>query len=243
MHVAALNGFTRILDLLLRHGANLEALDDARSTPFAMAAFNFHKSAMRLLADRGANLMPVARDEVTPLNFACIMGNDEKVRLLLQLGASVGGSRNAVVTKEGETCLPQVMGYMWKSPPAPDLMRESESGTAPGCGWGRNLAIAEMLIAAGVNLAQMHENMLPLHFAVSSLHLQRGQAPQRGGLPAPIVGGGVLPPADGEAPTASRRVRDGGGRVLPRPAANRRELRAVPASGPRGRGGASDGGR
>eukprot|EP00903_Cladosiphon_okamuranus_P018697 g17210.t1 len=104
-----------ILDLLLRYGANLEALDDARSTPFATAAFNFHKSAMRLLTSRGANLMPVARDKVTPPKFACIMRNDDKVQLLLELGSGVGGSRNAVLTKEGQTCLFQVMGYMWKS--------------------------------------------------------------------------------------------------------------------------------
>ena len=177
MHTAALHGFTEILNLLLRHGANLEALDDALSTPFALAAFNFHRSAMRLLADRGANLSPVARDKVTPLNFACVMGNDAKARLLLELGenhprpqARSGGRaggrpRNGVLTKEGETCLPQVIGYMWQSIPAPDLLRESAQGRAPGCAWGRHLTIAEMLIAAGASLDQMHNNMMPLHFA------------------------------------------------------------------------------
>lgn len=34
MHVAAFHGFTDLLSLLLRHGANIESLDDANSTPF-----------------------------------------------------------------------------------------------------------------------------------------------------------------------------------------------------------------
>lgn len=177
MHAAALHGFAEILDLLLRHGANLEALDDGLSTPFGMAAFDFHRDAMRLLADRGANLSPVARDNVTPLNFACIMGNDAKARLLLELGedngstaqAGSGGGRprNAVLTPAGHTCLPQVIGYMWQSPPAPDLLRESAQGRAPECAWGRHLAIAEMLVAAGASLDRVHVStlMAPLHLA------------------------------------------------------------------------------
>lgn len=173
MHAAALHGFTDVLDVLLRFGANLEALDDALSTPFAMAAFNFHESAMRFLAKRGANISPLARDRVSPLNFACVMANEKKVELLLELGdspkarASSGArdSRNAVLANEGERCLPQVIRAMWKSPPAPDVLRESAQGKAPGCAWGRHLAIAEMLVAAGVNLEQRTDDMMPLHFA------------------------------------------------------------------------------
>lgn len=173
MHVAALHGFTEILDLLLRHGADIEALDDARSTPFAMAAFNFHESAMRLLANRGANINPLAVDRVSPLSLACITGNDDKVRLLLQLGANptaqaspgVRGSRNAVFANDRASCLLQVIRYMWESPLPPPAKERATIKATGGGDWGRNLAIAEMLIAAGANLEARCDGNAPVHFA------------------------------------------------------------------------------
>lgn len=180
LHAAAFKGFVPIIALLLDKGANIEARDDARSTPFAIATLNGHFKAMRLLAKRGADVSPLADDNVSPLGMACCTGSESRVRVLLQLGAdpkarvtvTVGPRtglphpKNAVFSNVGESCLLQVILYLWPSSPVLAPGESDDDARAAGEDQARRyLSIAEMLIAAGADLGLRHMSDTAVHIA------------------------------------------------------------------------------
>lgn len=69
LHYAASSGATKIVELLLRAGANPNALSPNKTTPLMMAAGGGHASTVKLLLDNGANA--TLRNEVgmTALEF------------------------------------------------------------------------------------------------------------------------------------------------------------------------------
>ncbi|CAM9915599.1 unnamed protein product, partial [Pylaiella littoralis] len=175
LHAAAFKGFADVIALLLDNGANIEARDDAGSTPFAIATLNGHFRAMRLLARRGANVSPLANDRVSPLSMACCTGSESRIRALLQLGADPrshaaagaistrASAMNSVFSNAGESCLLQVIMYLWPSPAAPGESADARSAREDLA--RRHLSVAEMLIAAGADVDVHHMGNTALHIA------------------------------------------------------------------------------
>ena len=54
LHLAALNGHTSTVELLLGQGASIEALDENKNTPIHYAALNRHTTTVKLLLGKGA---------------------------------------------------------------------------------------------------------------------------------------------------------------------------------------------
>ncbi len=68
MHVAAFHGFSDLLSLLLLHGANIECLDDANSTPFVSG---FLQQSSSWLEEGILRIFPFSSAPVTKANFSC----------------------------------------------------------------------------------------------------------------------------------------------------------------------------
>jgi len=86
LHLAASLGAKEILDEILRHGADLEALDSFGRTPLVHAVVEGRTDIVEVLLKRGAS--PNPGDEVSsPLIFAILPGKTDIVRLLIAHGA------------------------------------------------------------------------------------------------------------------------------------------------------------
>jgi len=102
LHVAVAEGNAEIADLLIEHGAELEAVSEQEGSRALHLAAQFGDAAMvLLLLDRGADIG--ARDgyQRTPLFRAASGGNEDVVRLLLDRGADI----EATEGKYGQTSL------------------------------------------------------------------------------------------------------------------------------------------
>ena len=92
MQIAASEGHTDIVLLLLEYGADVDGRGRGESTPLYRAADNGKLEAGQYLLDRGAdiNARSPSSGEQTPLFRAVFHGHVEFARMLLKRGASVG---------------------------------------------------------------------------------------------------------------------------------------------------------
>lgn len=144
LHVASANGYVDVALALLTHGANVEAVDNARENAAFRAAQSGHNDILRLLESYGADLS-VGRSTLgqeTPAHAAAFIGHTETLRVLNSLGVPLnvcdaGGRTPAHYAVCGDT---------------------SKSST-----------ILQVLDELGVNLDQADgEKLTPLHFAVAT---------------------------------------------------------------------------
>lgn len=87
LHIAAFRGYTDIVRLLLRKGANPNASDVQEFTPLHFAAANGHMTIVTLLLLYHADSNPINFRVYTPLHFAAKEGHTEIVKILLQYRA------------------------------------------------------------------------------------------------------------------------------------------------------------
>ncbi|HOD66373.1 MAG TPA: ankyrin repeat domain-containing protein [candidate division Zixibacteria bacterium] len=87
LHVAALQGRTAMIELLLAEGADINIGDRENTSPLTIAAMRNHLDAVRLLAERGAQAAARDINGETPLISAARRGNLEMVRCLVAHGA------------------------------------------------------------------------------------------------------------------------------------------------------------
>lgn len=79
---AAAAGHERIVDLLLKHGADPNIREQGGYTPLHAAAQNGDEDMIRTLIYGGADLLATSDDGRTPLDLAVQAGHDEAVKLL-----------------------------------------------------------------------------------------------------------------------------------------------------------------
>lgn len=96
LHVLAKrqNASTAVLDLLLAHGAPVNAMDHFGYTPLHEAALNGDAHVVGKLLSKGADPNMKTVDGNTSLHYAVISGSLAKVKNLLQAGAD-SGAKNA----------------------------------------------------------------------------------------------------------------------------------------------------
>jgi hypothetical protein len=78
-------GHVAVAKLLLEHGADIHARDNANWTPLHWAAYKGHFDVARLLLERGADPTVKNRDGKTPLDLAREAGYDGVVSVIEEL--------------------------------------------------------------------------------------------------------------------------------------------------------------
>ena len=110
LHIASVNGFAEIIEVLLGRGADIEAKDSNDRTPIIYAASkkeNF--AAVQLLVKKGADCTARGRTGTTAMHEAAKADSQKMVSLLLKEGAEAENERNS----SGETAVdlnPQLFG-------------------------------------------------------------------------------------------------------------------------------------
>ncbi len=88
LYLAAQNNHPRVVEQLVKRGANVNHVANDRSTPLCAAAENGHVEVVRvLLRAPSIDVNQSARDEASPLAFAAQGGYKDIIRLLLRKGA------------------------------------------------------------------------------------------------------------------------------------------------------------
>uniref|UniRef100_T1JYG8 SOCS box domain-containing protein n=1 Tax=Tetranychus urticae TaxID=32264 RepID=T1JYG8_TETUR len=94
LHYAATYGQPEIIKLLLKEGADLNALSCHGNNALQLAAQTKSLEAVQLLIDAGSNIEKANANGQTPLAIACINNRLETVEFLLRLGADVNTTDN-----------------------------------------------------------------------------------------------------------------------------------------------------
>lgn len=99
LHLAVRLGHESIVSLLLKHGAEADALDSIGRSPLHLACIHGHPAVATTLLEHGADISIKFTDESRyehfALSFAARMGHAEVLRVLIRYGADVNkaGSR------------------------------------------------------------------------------------------------------------------------------------------------------
>ncbi|CAG9335754.1 unnamed protein product [Blepharisma stoltei] len=76
-------------ELLLDHGADIEAMDDSGNTPLCIAASTKAENSLKLLIARGGNVYHQNSYGYPPLHQACYRGHVDCVQILLDYGVDI----------------------------------------------------------------------------------------------------------------------------------------------------------
>ena len=102
LHMAAHNGSTACLCLLLRAGADVNARGIIGATPLHIASQHGRSDAAKLLIAAGANLLARDQHDFTPLRVAIYSGQREVALTLLRAGAAITVLRTEWIKPENE---------------------------------------------------------------------------------------------------------------------------------------------
>ena len=94
LHFAAMNGDTKMTDLLLENGANLEINNKRNETPLTYAINYHHFDTAKHLIKKGANVKVIDQHGRSLLHLAADFGKPELIILLLENGAEINIKNN-----------------------------------------------------------------------------------------------------------------------------------------------------
>jgi ankyrin repeat protein len=89
--VATLLGYKDVAELLIAHGANINARFEDGITPLFVAVIQGRLNVVELLLDKGADVNAAVKDGQTPLDAAYANGHKDIASLLIAKGAKING--------------------------------------------------------------------------------------------------------------------------------------------------------
>jgi len=93
LHIAAEDGYCKIVEILLSKGASVDALSN-RGTPLHLAATNGHHKTVKILLDHNADCNKIVHGIYTPLLVSIYAPSLKCVKILIKAGADVNGVGN-----------------------------------------------------------------------------------------------------------------------------------------------------
>ncbi|WP_410542250.1 ankyrin repeat domain-containing protein [Wolbachia endosymbiont of Tetranychus urticae] len=87
--IAAENGYTNIVNVLLEKRADVNRKNWCDMTPLHLAAENGHVDVVKVLLEKGADVNRKNLVDITPLHLAAENGHEKTVEFLLAKGANV----------------------------------------------------------------------------------------------------------------------------------------------------------
>ncbi len=107
LHLAAMDGNNEIIEILINHGANINAINSDGMPPIFFATTRNLVSTIKLMVKHGATLSFRCEEGYSPLHFAASCGYLETVKVLIEFGVSLNS-----VNDDGSTPLDlAVAGY------------------------------------------------------------------------------------------------------------------------------------
>uniref|UniRef100_A0AAY4BWC7 ZU5 domain-containing protein n=1 Tax=Denticeps clupeoides TaxID=299321 RepID=A0AAY4BWC7_9TELE len=192
LHIACKKNRVKVMELLLKHGASIQAVTEVRETvrvsrPCHVAAFMGHENIVKQLTHHGASPNTTNVRGETALHMAARAGQADVVRFLLQNGAKVD-----IKAKDEQTAL-HISSRLGKADIVQQLLQRGASANASTTSGYTPLHLAAreghhdaatLLLEQGALLsAATKKGFTPLHVAakygqleVANLLLQKGAA-------------------------------------------------------------------
>ncbi|GFF85799.1 hypothetical protein IFM47457_06938 [Aspergillus lentulus] len=158
---ASAGGHSRIVQLLLESGENVNTRNSGYYTSLHLAAREGHMNVVQLLLDYGAKLI-AASGMRTPLDDAVLGGNPEIVQLFLDLGPN---TKVRVYSRfRGHTSRQRMYMPLFSERSLSELLHFAITSSRRG-----NVQIARLLIEHGANAQHVNsDGVTPLHNAAQA---------------------------------------------------------------------------
>jgi ankyrin repeat protein len=171
LHRAAANGHKDVAELLLAHGADVNARDNDSVTPLQEAAAYGHKDVAELLLAHGADVNVKGNNGLTLLQEAAANGNKDMAEMLLRSKADVnakednyGGTALHLAALKGQRDVAELLLAS-----GADVNAKANNGLTPlhGAAGNGHKDVAELLLAHGADVnAKDNQGDTPLRLAV-----------------------------------------------------------------------------
>ena len=171
IHFASRNGFTSLVEKLLKEGMPVDSRGELQFTPLHLASSRGHEDVAKLLLRNGAEVNALGKEKSTPLHLASEEGNVAVGKILIENGANV----NSVDDVFKATPLDYAAKY--GSIPLMKLLLEkgSDVNSFEDCSVlhiatiHRNIEVIEFLLQNGAIIDSEDEGgRIPLYLAIDS---------------------------------------------------------------------------
>ncbi|XP_064896820.1 ankyrin-1 isoform X9 [Columba livia] len=174
LHCAARNGHVRIAEILLDHGAAIQAKTKNGLSPIHMAAQGDHLDCVRLLLQYSAEIDDITLDHLTPLHVAAHCGHHRVAKLLVEKGAKPNARALNGFTPLHIACKKnhiRVMELLLKTGASIDAVTESGLTPLHVAAFMGHLPIVKTLLQRGAspNVSNVKVET-PLHMAARAGH-------------------------------------------------------------------------
>lgn len=88
LHLAANEGYAEVVQILIKHGANIEAETRMNRRALHIACLRGNLEVVKILINADAKKDCKDKDFYTPLHFAAVNGSNKIIKVLLESGAS-----------------------------------------------------------------------------------------------------------------------------------------------------------
>ncbi|KAI4103194.1 MAG: hypothetical protein L6R37_003948 [Teloschistes peruensis] len=169
LHTAAKNGDEAMIDLLIRHGAHLEAKDGELMTPLHYACEAGRDRAVLLLLNRKANIEVLGRRGMTPLVCAAAAGQNQVVEVLCKKRASIKHTGEGSMTALHWACYNghyEVADFLLDKRAPPNFHNKDGRTPLHLAIMANHFAVAELLLRKGASV-EMDCGLMrkPIHYA------------------------------------------------------------------------------
>uniref|UniRef100_A0A8C8VPM5 Ankyrin 1 n=1 Tax=Pelusios castaneus TaxID=367368 RepID=A0A8C8VPM5_9SAUR len=176
LHCAARNGHMRIAEILLDHGAPIQAKTKNGLSPIHMAAQGDHLDCVKLLLQYNAEIDDITLDHLTPLHVAAHCGHHRVAKLLLDQGAKPSARALNGFTPLHIACKKnhiRVMELLLKTGASIDAVTESGLTPLHVAAFMGHLSIVKILLQRGAspNVSNVKVET-PLHVAARAGHTE-----------------------------------------------------------------------